>query len=233
MATDTLSADRQVKDWREGRTWPARWTTVSYLIQFIGTPLFKLVARVELIGFDNLPDGPFILASNHINNFDVPAMCAYLPRPPLFMAKEELFQNAMLGWIFRMSGSFPVKRGEYDSWAMRQAGRVLGAGQMLTMFPEGTRGGKKAQLRRGKPGTVMLALENSVPIVPMAIFGTQHVRIGKVRPRVTLQAGEPFDVAHHAGPPPHEPAAIRELTTMLMKRIAAMLPPDHRGFYAK
>lgn len=78
---------------------------------------------------------------------------------------------------------------------------------------------------------VMLALENNVPIVPLAILGTQNVRIGRVRPIVTLQIGEPFDLAPVAGPPPHPPKKLRELTTLVMQRIAAMLPPEHRGVY--
>ena len=232
MTLDTLSAQKQVKDWREELTWPTRWTIVPRLYKFFGLPLFKLITRIEIKGIENLPDGPFILASNHINNFDVLTIGISLPRHPLFMAKEELFKNWFLGWNFRMAGTFPVKRGGYDTWAMKQAGLILRAGQMLVIFPEGTRGGHKAQLRRGKPGVVMLALENNVPVVPLAILGTQDIRIGRARPQVTLCVGEPFEVAQFAGSPPYQPATIRELTTILMKRIATMLPPNHRGVYA-
>ena len=221
----------RANDWRDEHHWYTHVTPVPKLIKLVTKPALSLAMRVRVIDPANLPDGPCILAANHINNFDVLLIGSYCPRYPFFMAKEELFQNRVLGWIFRLSGTFPVKRGRRDRWAMRQAGRVLAAGQMLTMFPEGTRSGHNAALRRGKPGTVSLALEHGVPIVPLAILGTQNINLGRARPQITVQFGQPFDATARAGSPPHTPETIRELTRLLMQRIAAMLPPEHRGIY--
>ena len=228
---ETLTATNEVNDWRDHATWYTHQTILPRLFKLIGRPLFRLVMSLERIDWDNIPDGPCILAPNHINNFDVLAIGLYFPRHPFYMTKKELFKNPVLSWLIRLCGAFPVNRGGRDAWTMGQAGRVLQAGQMLCMFPEGTRSGRKAQLRRGKPGTVKLALENKVPIVPAAILGTQHIKIGRKLPKVTLQVGEPLDVATLAGSPPYTNQTIRELTTLLMQRIAKMLPPEHRGVY--
>jgi 1-acyl-sn-glycerol-3-phosphate acyltransferase len=181
-------------------------------------------------GFEHIPaTGPFIIASNHLSLFDVLLMGAYLPRHPFFMAKRELYRYPILSWLIRLAGSFPVHRGENDAWALRQAARVLEAGQALYIFPEGTRSGRTAQLRRGKVGAVKLALEHQVPLVPAAIWGTQRLRPGfRNVNRASVRVAPPLDVVSQAGPPPYSRDTLRELTALLMEQIAAMLPPEAR-----
>jgi 1-acyl-sn-glycerol-3-phosphate acyltransferase len=148
------------------------------------------------------------------------------------MAKRELYKNPFFGWFIRQMGSFPVYRGESDPWALKQAGRILENGRPLFMFPEGTRSGRKAQMKRAKVGSVKLALDHQVPLVPAAIWGTQNVRFGqRRRNKVTIRVAPPLDVATLAGPPPYHQKTYREITTVLMKEIAAMLPSVHRGVY--
>jgi 1-acyl-sn-glycerol-3-phosphate acyltransferase len=227
------SAGIAAVDWRDDVTWYTYETQFAKTVRAVGKIVFSRLARVECVGLENVPaKGGCIVASNHINNFDVIYLSLYSPRYLHFMAKMELYKNPILAWIIRLGGSFPVQRGERDAWALQQAGRVLEKGQVLFMFPEGTRSGRKAQLRRGKIGAVKLAVENRVPIVPTAIFGTQRFQVGlKHANQVRLEFGRPLDVAALAGPPPYEYRTFRELTTMLMERIAAMLPPAHRGIY--
>jgi 1-acyl-sn-glycerol-3-phosphate acyltransferase len=191
------------------------------------------VTQVECIDFEHIPiTGPCIVASNHISNLDPCYLPLYLPRYPHFMAKVELYKNPVIAWGIRMCGSFPVYRGENDVWALRQAGRVLSDGQVLCMFPEGTRSRAK-KMGRGKVGAVKLALEYGAPLVPIAITGTQEFHpIGWRSNKVRLQAGEPMDMAALAGSATDQPEMLRELTTLLMRRIAAMLPPAYRGVYA-
>jgi 1-acyl-sn-glycerol-3-phosphate acyltransferase len=185
------------------------------------------------MGFENIPsDGPCILAPNHVSNLDPVIVGIYGPRHAFFMAKNELFRNSFMRWFVRSWGAFPVDRGQRDAWALQQAGRILQAGQMLVMFPEGTRSRSGATLGRGKPGTVKLALEYNAPVLPTAIWGTQHVRLGLKRHKVTVQVGEPLDLAALAGPPPYPYEILEDMTTVIMKRIAAMLPAEHRGRYA-
>ena len=227
MTTDTI-------DWRDTFTWYTRETTMFMrTIQLLGKWFFYTLAQVDCEGLDNIPQsGPCIVASNHISNFDVGYMGASLPRFPHFMAKRELYKNRLLGWFIRQLGSFPVHRGESDVWALNQAGQVLETGQLLFMFPEGTRSGRQAQMRRAKVGAIKLALEHQALVVPAAIWGTQNVRFGQRRHnQVSIRIGQALDVVAMAGSPPHHHNTYRELTIVLMKEIAAMLPPAHRGVY--
>lgn len=227
----TLS--EQNGDWRDRLTWYTHETFVIRLIKAIGRPIVWPFLKIECTGLDNIPaSGSCILASNHINDLDVISIGAVMPRHPHFMAKSELYKNPVFAWFIRQGGSFPVNRGESDTWALRQAGRVLEAGQMVCMFPEGTRAGAKAQLRKGKVGAVKLALDYHAPVVPAAILGTQNFS-WKKRTLITLQVGQPLDFGPLAGPPPYEYHQLRDLTTILMQHIAAMLPPEHRGIYAE
>lgn len=234
MANDTLQQSTSSEtDWRDRVTWYTHETTVLHLVRFAGRTLFRPLARVECIGFENIPrSGPCIFASNHITNLDMIFYGANLPRHPFTMAKKELFAVPVLGWGLRKCGAFPVDRSGGDVWALEQAGRILAAGQMLFIFPEGTRGGRAAQLRKGKAGSVKLALDYKAPLIPAAILGTHNFRLSW-RPNnfIRMQVGEPLDVATLAGPPPYTYGTLRELTTLLMQRIAALLPPEHRGFY--
>ncbi len=219
-------------DWRDGVTWYTHETTFLRLSKFVVGRLLSTLARVECIGFENIPQrGPCVLASNHINNLDVLFYGTYLPRHIYSMGKKELFDIPLFGLVLRLFGAFPVHRGERDQWAVAQASRVLAADEMLFLFPEGTRGGRQAQLREGKIGSAKLALTHQVPLIPAAILGTQTFRFGWRRNHIRMQVGQPLDVAALAGPPPYEYETMRELTTILMREIAGMLPPAHRGFY--
>ena len=220
-------------DWRDSVTWYTHETTILYIIKLVGRAVVRPLAKVECAGFENIPaSGPCILASNHINMLDMIFYGAHLPRHPFAMAKKELFGIPMLGWGLRKGGAFPVNRGIGDKWALTQAGRVLAAGQMLFMFPEGARGGKQAQLRRGKVGCVKLALEHRVPLIPAAIFGTQDFRYDRIKNNlIKIQVGEPLDIMALASLRPQNYATLQELTTLMMRRIAAMLPAAHRGVY--
>lgn len=220
-------------DWRDSLTWYTHETAFCRIIKRVGGLYFHAAAEVERIGFDNFPaTGPCILASNHISNLDVIYLGICAPRHPHFMAKVELYKNPIFAWVIRQCGSFPVNRGENDTWALRQAGRVLEAGQLLCMFPEGTRSKDKAQLRRGKVGAVRLALDYHAPIVPVAISGTETFGFkGWKGNKIRIQAGPPLDMAALAGSA-YDGDKLRELTNVLMQYIAAMLPPAYRGVYA-
>jgi 1-acyl-sn-glycerol-3-phosphate acyltransferase len=220
-------------DWRNSYSW---YTHETQFIRFIKAGyrlVYSPLMKVNLEGTENLPvSGPCVLASNHVSNFDPQLILVYLRvRHVFYMAKIELFETRFNRYFFAKAGAFPVKRGEVDSWALEHAGQVLQAGQILGMFPEGTRSKNKGRLRKGKLGTVSLALTYQVPIVPAAIINSQNVRVGAFQTAVTIKIGEPLDIVTLAGPPPHEPRKIKALTTVLMQKIAAMLPSEQRGIY--
>jgi 1-acyl-sn-glycerol-3-phosphate acyltransferase len=231
----TLSKRDKSVAWRERVAWPIHEKGFVRFLKWLGRLIFWPLYDIETVGLENIPaQGPCILAPNHISNFDPVIMALHTPpRHAFFMTKKELYKNFFMRWFLRMWGAFPVDRGQRDAWALQQAGRVLQAGQILCMFPEGTRSRGRISLQQGKLGTAKLALEHQVVVLPVAIVGTQDIQPGRKRPRLTVQVGPAIDLAALAGPPPYNYETFQEMTAVIMRRIAAMLPPEYRGVYAE
>ncbi len=141
------------------------------VIKVIAMIVFAPFMPRKVIGRDNIPaEGGFVLAMNHRSNLDVIAGGLSCPRQLHFMAKKELFKNRLLGWLFKKLNAFPLDRKGNDLKAIKTALSLLKSGEVLGIFPEGTR------VRRGenvdaKAGVSMLALRARVPVVPGVIVG--------------------------------------------------------------
>jgi 1-acyl-sn-glycerol-3-phosphate acyltransferase len=171
----------------------------SPLYLFVGTitwPVVKGLYRLRADGVEHLPEGGFVLAANHTSNFDPwPLGMPLFPERQLrFMAKAELF-NPVLGPILHAGGAFKVRRGEGDLEAMQTAAELVRAGEIVVMFPEGTRrqkGLRKKHVPRPHTGAARIALDANAPLVPAAIAGTdQLLRLGPLR----VAYGEPIDLS--------------------------------------
>jgi 1-acyl-sn-glycerol-3-phosphate acyltransferase len=157
-------------------------------------PLFKAYFRFEHEGSGNVPaEGGAIIAPNHKSFSDAFFIGAALPRQIRFMGKAELFQGPF-GRTFIKLGAFPVRRGESDADAIETARQALEDGELLVMFPEGTRVRETEELGDPRKGVARLAIEAGVPIVPCAITGTEKLRRGAlVLPhKVRIKFGEPI-----------------------------------------
>jgi len=158
-------------------------------------PVVKGLYRLRARGLEHIPEGGFVLAANHTSNFDPwPLGMPFLPRRQLrFMAKAELF-NPILAPILRAGGAFKVRQGEGDVEAMRTAAELAREGEIVVMFPEGTRqkkGLRKKYEARPHTGAARIALETGAPLVPAAIAGTDRLaRLGPLRVRY----GKPLDL---------------------------------------
>lgn len=174
----------------------------------------------RLTGARYLPEtGPAIVVSNHVNYLDPMAMGAVSSRSLHFMAKEELFENPLARWFLRKVDAFPVRRGRADRNAIRHALRILAAGHLLAMFPEGTRS-KTGELQELQRGAALLALKSGAPVVPMHITGAYEALAGG---RKVPRRG-PMEV--HVGPPLHfeqRPRVDQEAVTEASARIHAAL----------
>jgi 1-acyl-sn-glycerol-3-phosphate acyltransferase len=190
---------------------PERPSATYLVIGFLTAPLVRLVFRLRPTGLENVPrSGGFVLAANHLSNFDPWALGIPLfPRRWLrFMAKSELYW-----WPLRLvlgaAGAFPVHRGEGDAEAIATAVEHVRAGEAVVMFPEGTRQ-KKGLRKRFRPrahtGAARIALEAEAPLVPAAISGTDR-----------LARLAPFRVAY--GPPLEVTSDLTETTERLMAEI--------------
>jgi 1-acyl-sn-glycerol-3-phosphate acyltransferase len=181
-------------------------------------PVVKGLYRLRARGLEHIPEGGFVLAANHTSNFDPwPLGIPFLPKRQLrFMAKAELF-NPILAPILRAGGAFKVRRGEGDVEAMNTAAELAREGEIVVMFPEGTRqkkGLRKKYEARPHTGAARIALSAGVPLVPAAIGGTD--RLSRLGP-LSVAYGEPIDVSDLEGMETKRAAAIA--TERLMKAI--------------
>jgi 1-acyl-sn-glycerol-3-phosphate acyltransferase len=201
----------------------------------------RAVTRVRIEGDGSaIPrTGPVILAANHISNADPVIVGAWLTpllgRRIHWLGKREMFDWPVVGWMARNGGVVPVDRGAADVEAFRVARRVLAAGQVLMVFPEGTRS-PTAELQTPKDGLAMLALRTDATIVPIGVSNTDRVwRKGRLLPtpgrHATMRIGEPFKLSDLLAPGTDRKAAKAAATDLIMRRIAALLDPRHRGPY--
>lgn len=199
------------------------WVSLRTIARFI----YFLKLNLRVIGRENLPkEGAYIIASNHLSWMDVPLVPSFLKRKVVYMAKEELFYGKV-GWIVRFLGAFPVKRGEADRQSLRAAETQIKAGKIFMIFPEGTRS-KTHQLGKGHVGLGMIALRAGVPVVPVAVWGSEY-SFKKLRPRVTISYGKPMVLTPKGNKITRED--IEEATEKVMRAIAAMMPPEYQGVY--
>lgn len=202
---------------------------------FLARFAFMRIVRCQWINFDRMPKGGVIIASNHVSSAD-PAMMAsaIYPRSPRYMAKVELFQKEpVIGYLFALSGAFPVRRGAGDRLAIREAERLLNEGAAIGMFPEGHRSDTGA-LMHAHSGTALLALRTQAPVVAVGITGSERMRAGWralfARTEVRMTASHPFVVKPKGRRITRED--IAEAHTVIMRAIAEELPPAYRGVYA-
>jgi 1-acyl-sn-glycerol-3-phosphate acyltransferase len=162
--------------------------------RIILTPPTWALFRARAIGTENVPEkGPAILAPNHFSNFDHFFLAVFLRRQVQFMAKSQLFKGP-LSFILSHGGAFPVLRGKHDEEAFITAHTILDYGGVVGMYAEGGRSRKK-ELGKPKPGLGRLVLESGVPVIPVAIHGSEHVRDRRL-PKVTIQYGQKLLFEH-------------------------------------
>jgi len=178
---------------------------VLLTVRIVFTVFFWVYLRMQRIGREHIPaEGPVILASNHRSFFDPFVIGTMTRRPVYYVAKKELFDySRILRWLLNALGAFPVDRGRGDQDTIETAKLILGRGEIVLMFPEGTRT-RPGSLGKPKRGVGRLALETGAPVVPIAIIGTEDIRRGwRIRPRkVRVRAGRAlhFPMVENASP---------------------------------
>lgn len=186
-----------------------------------------VVGRWVVTGREYIPrEGALLVVSNHLNNADPPILSAAIARRRVrYLAKIELFKLPF-GVIPRAYGAIPIRRGEADIGAMLAAERILRRGDVLGMFPEGTRS-RTGYLGTPHPGTALFALRTGATVLPCAMTGTERLRnplIVFTKPRITCTIGEPITVERVKKP---SEAQVQELTDLIFSRIASMLPASY------
>ena len=198
-----------------------RPTPLYNLIGILSAPVLYGLYRLRARGKENLPEGGFVLACNHVSSFDpwVLGMPLWPKRFLRFMAKSELYWPP-LKYVLNGVGAFPVRRGQRDVQAIETAVQLAREGHVVTMFPEGTRRTKGLVKRfeaRPRSGAARIALEAGVPLVPAAVKGTDKLlRLG----RLSVVYGTPVEIDDLRGRDVAD--AAHEATDRLMTRIAEL-----------
>jgi len=203
--------------------------------------LMRFLTRTYLAGLftvegtENVPrTGALIVCGNHFATLDPPMLPAFLPRQDSWsMAKSEYFRKGWMRWLFGHYGAFPVVRHTADRVALRRAFDILKAGEVLIIYPEGTRV-ESGTLSKPEPGAGFIAQKAGCAVLPVAITGTREcMPKGRIWPRrvpVKLRFGKPFRVP--AKKASGERISHEEAAEAIMVAIAELLPPDKRGLYA-
>lgn len=206
------------------------------LIRIITRIILRLIARVELIDFERVPETEtVIVVTNHLGRLD--AMLGYIliDRTDLIMMVAEKYEKvALWRWVGNKLNVIWINRFDADIHALRETTRRLKKGGIMAVAPEGTRSPTES-LQEGKPGAAFLAAKANVPLIPIALTGTEdrvvHDRLRHFRRLdITIRAGEPLTL------PPmdrkNRDAYLAEQTEEIMCHIAALLPEKYRGVYA-
>jgi 1-acyl-sn-glycerol-3-phosphate acyltransferase len=206
------------------------------IFRFIVRLILGLIARVQITGFENLPTGGFVIAANHIGRLDAALAYYVLNRPDIIMVVAEKYQKyAVFRWLVKLTNGMFVDRYNSDIHAIRETLRRLEQGQVFTITPEGTRS-KSGNLIEAKPGGIYLAWKAGVPVLPVALTGTEDaVVVDRLkhfkRLDVRIVAGKPFFLPPVKGKDRDE--AMQKYTDEVMCRIAVLLPAERRGIYTQ
>lgn len=185
--------------------------------------LFLVLFKTRTHGLGNIPAGGAIIAGNHVSHMDPVLLWCCAPRPVHFMAKRELWDGWFLRWFLPRAWAFPVNRGGADRSAIESATRFLKDGDLVGIFPEGTRAQDAESLGEAHGGAAFIAMRAGVPVVPAAFVGTENVmpkgkRLPRLR-RVTVSFGQPIDPASFTQGGRKE--RVDAMTSAIMDRISA------------
>jgi len=206
------------------------------LARFLINLFISLTARVEVHGLEYVSRYPsFVVASNHIGRLDAILVYHFLNRKDIIMLVAEKYARIPLArWFVKQLDAIFVDRFNADFTTLREALKRLKKGGVLVLAPEGTRSPTGA-LQQAWSGASYLAAKAGVPIIPVAVVGSEDSKyfpnLRRLRrTRVTIYAGEPFTLPPL--PSRERDAALHSYTDEIMCRIAALLPPSYRGYYA-
>ncbi len=181
------------------------------IVKVILTAVYKIVYRVRING--KVPEeGAYILCSNHINYLDAAAIVLFNKRKVNFVAKEDLFTHRILFWLGHLFDAIPIKRDMQDIEAMKRCLKVLKKGELLGIFPEGTRKGLEKNMK-AKNGAAFMAIKANVKVIPVGIHGTF-----KPFSKVYVNYGDPIDLSKYK----NQKDKLDEATKLIMDKIVML-----------
>lgn len=206
------------------------------VIRILDRWLVRMLTRLEVEGFERVPrEGAYIATGNHLGVLDPVLVYYLLDRRDIIMLVAEKYRRFTLArWLVKSVDAIFVERFSADFAVMREVLTRLRAGGVLIIAPEGTRS-KSGGLQAGRSGAAYLAAKAQVPVLPVAVIGSEDQRLFASLKRlrralVTIRIGEMFFLPPLPGE--DREVALRRYTDEIMCRIAALLPPEYHGVYA-
>ena len=221
---------------RESYRVPLQFRISRPILKVIFRGIFRLFARVKILGKENLPYGkPYVVAMNHVSIYDPPFVGAFWPEQLEIIGASDVFEKPGQGQILKAYGVIPVHRGDYDRVLFTKIISVIKAGFPLLIAPEGGRSHVPG-MKRALPGISYIVEQTHVPVVPVGVVGTtedfwQRARRGE-RPLLNLCIGKPIILPEitEKGTEKHE--ARQRNVDLVMNMLAGLLPEEYRGVYA-
>ncbi len=207
-----------------------KFKTLRSIVRFV----LNIIADIEVVGIEKLPQGNVLAASNHLGRLDTAVLLYIIDREDIIMAIAEKYKNHLLfGAIGRAVNGIWLNRFEADFSALREILVRMEKGGLMVIAPEGTRS-KTASLQEGKMGVAFLASKSGYPVLPVALTGTEDqgvlANLKRFRKsKIKVVAGDLFTIEIPKGRGREE--AMQEATDEIMCRIGAMLPESYRGVY--
>jgi 1-acyl-sn-glycerol-3-phosphate acyltransferase len=206
-------------------------------VRLLARALVRLLTRTTVVGQAHTPlHGPLLVTFNHLGHLDAVVLIAALPLNVEAIALSDLLRVPVTGLILRLYGVIAVHRDAFDRAVVEQALDVLNHGGVLALAPE-SRMSVTGALEQARNGAAYLALKSGATILPVALTGTANQSIYSAwkkwrRPRLTMTIGEPYALPAPPLNGQERKQSLTDASTMIMARIAALLPPEYRGVYA-
>ncbi len=164
-----------------------------YTVNIVFWPFITM----KFINPENIPqDRNYIIVANHVSNFDPLLLALKWKKPVHFMAKEELFKIFIVGWVLKMVKMIPVRRGEGDRKAVKESLEYLKNGEILALFPEGTRNKKQEGLLPFHTGAAFFSKSSNLEVLPVAILGTDKIKLSFFN-KIDFKIGKPIKITDY------------------------------------
>lgn len=206
-------------------------------MRLLARAVVRLATCTTVRGRENLPaGGPLLVVFNHLGHLDAVVLIAKLPWSLEAIALSDLFRVPVTGQMLRLYGVIPVHRDVFDRDVVQRAMGALDQGRALILAPE-ARMSVTGALEKARGGAAYLALKTAAPILPVALTGAENSAVypawkSRRRAPVTMTIGPVFHLPELSLEGAQRKQSIADASTMIMTRIAALLPPQYRGVYA-
>lgn len=209
-----------IKVYKETKNTVFKAIRFRFVRKFVYYFFYKLVYRIKKVNEKNVPaEGAYIICANHVNMLDALAVVCGCKRKVRFICKSSMFKVKALGWALKLSNTIPIDREKNDIESMKRSIKALKNGEVLGVFPEGTRRGMEKNLK-AKSGAAFFSLKTGTPVIPVGIQGSF-----KPFTKVKLVFGEPLDFSEYYGKE-KDKEALEKVTDIIMDNIIMLTNKD-------